>query len=164
MVVLFDVHAGGNDHKSSGFLAVHDPAARLVGVGFRNWYLGSESGDISHWETSWRLFTDELGHDGAREVVTELACWVRAVREHTNRPIAIGKRSSAGFNADERLAISLVAASQQNACPVLQSCACALLGNDDTDEVIDSAQGLAHALSGVGMLVGAGAPLEYALA
>ena len=53
-------------------------AERLVGVGFRCWLAGYETGDISCWESGWNAYSVALGPLHAKRAVTELACWVRA--------------------------------------------------------------------------------------
>lgn len=52
----------------------------LVGVGFRCWLAGYDTGDIACWETGWNAYARVLGTERAKRAVTELACWVRAVR------------------------------------------------------------------------------------
>ena len=151
MVALYDGLEISGSKKRASFQQIDDPTAKLVGIGFRSWYAGYETGDINCWEAGWHYFNQQLGHTQAKGAVTELACWVRAVREHTKRSIEVFPMGCDGFNADERLAISLVAATQDDACPALTSCAYALIGTDNTQEVINAAQGFAHVLSGAGL-------------
>lgn len=150
MIAIYDGINKSAQNTAKPFQRIDDPVARLVGIGFRSWYAGYETGDINCWEAGWHHFNQQLGHAQAKGAVTELACWVRAVREYTKRPIEVFPMGCSGFNADERLAISLVAASQKEACPALTSCAYALTGTDDTQDVIHAAQGFAYALSEAG--------------
>ena len=80
---------------------VHAPPARktgaewLVGVGFRCWLAGYDTGDIACWETGWNAYARALGTERAKRAVTELACWVRAVRASASRKIEYAPDSAA---------------------------------------------------------------------
>lgn len=128
-----------------GFVALSG-AERLVGVGFRCWLAGYDSGDISCWEKGWNEYAHALGAERAKRAVTELACWVRAVRASASRKIEYCPVGCQGFCADECMAISLIAASQHHRCPAMRACALALTGSDLVDPVIDAANAFADAL------------------
>jgi len=118
----------------------------LVGVGFRCWLAGYDTGDIDCWEKGWNEYSHRLGPSRAKRAVTELACWVRAVRSSASRKIEYQSFGCPGFCADECMAISLIAASQHHRCPAMQACALALTGSDLVDPVIDAANAFADAL------------------
>jgi hypothetical protein len=118
----------------------------LVGVGFRCWLAGYDTGDISCWETGWNQYARVLGNERAKRAVTELACWVRAVRSIAARKIEHCPLGCAGFCPDECMAISLIAASQHHRCPAMRACALALTGSDSIDPVIDTANAFADVL------------------
>lgn len=118
----------------------------LVGVGFRCWLAGYDTGDIACWETGWNAYAGTLGTERAKRAVTELACWVRAVRASSSRKIEYYPFGCTGFCADECMAISLIAASQHQRCPAIRACALALTGSDLVDPVIDSACAFADVL------------------
>ena len=69
----------------------------LVGVGFRCWLAGYDTGDISCWEHGWNAYSHVLGAERAKRAVTELACWVRAVRSSASRKIEYYPFGCAGF-------------------------------------------------------------------
>jgi hypothetical protein len=121
-------------------------AERLVGIGFRCWLAGYDTGDISCWENGWNEYSRTLGAERAKRAVTELACWVRAVRASASRKIEYCAVGCPGFCADECMAISLIAASQHHRCPAMRACALALTGSDLVDPVIDAANAFADAL------------------
>lgn len=123
---------------------------RLVGIGFRCWLAGYETSDINCWETGWNFYARELGTRQAKSAITELACWVRTVRETACRKISYFPHGCTGFCPDECMAISMVAASQHSACPAMRACAFALLGCSDVDDVVDSAANFAAVLSDSG--------------
>ncbi|MEZ5827352.1 MAG: hypothetical protein R3D30_11440 [Hyphomicrobiales bacterium] len=125
---------------------VHCGAEWLVGVGFRCWLAGYDTGDISCWENGWNAYNRLLGPSRAKRAVTELACWVRAVRSSASRKIEYRPFGHAGFCPDECMAISLIAASQHHRCPAMRACALALTGSDVVDPVIDAANAFADAL------------------
>jgi hypothetical protein len=118
----------------------------LVGVGFRCWLAGYDTGDIACWENGWNEYNRLLGTERAKRAVTELACWVRAVRASASRKIEYYPFGCAGFCADECMAISLIAASQHHRCPAMRACALALTGSDLVEPVIDAANAFADAL------------------
>ena len=78
--------------------------------------------------------------------MTELACWVRAVRASASRKIEYYPFGCAGFCPDECMAISLIAASQHHRCPAMRACALALTGSSLVEPVIDAANAFADAL------------------
>ncbi len=120
---------------------------QLVGLGFRYWMAGYQKNDIGFWKTSWDFYTKQLGALGAKSVVTELAYWVQTVNSSTARDIEIAPDCSQ-FCRDECMAISLIAACQQkHACPALQACAQALIGDCELDCVIEASEGFAYELA-----------------
>ena len=121
-------------------------AERLVGVGFRCWLAGYDTGDIANWENGWNEYHRLLGTERAKRAVTELACWVRAVRASASRRIEYSPFGCAGFCADECMAISLIAASQHHRCPAMRACALALTGSELVEPVIDAANAFADVL------------------
>jgi hypothetical protein len=118
----------------------------LVGIGFRCWLAGYDTGDITCWEHGWNAYANALGTERAKRAVTELACWVRAVRASASRKIEYHTCEARGFCPDECMAISLIAASQHHRCPAMRACALALTGSDLVDPVIDAANAFADAL------------------
>jgi hypothetical protein len=118
----------------------------LVGIGFRCWLAGYDTGDITCWENGWNTFNRVLGPARAKRAVTELACWVRAMRAAASRKIEYNSLEARRFCADECMAMSLIAASQHHRCPAMQACALALTGSDTVDSVIDAANAFADAL------------------
>ncbi|MGI9385064.1 MAG: hypothetical protein ACR2PO_18075 [Methyloligellaceae bacterium] len=123
----------------------------LVGIGFRCWMAGYMTSDINCWEVGWSHYARTLGAQQAKAAVTELACWVRAVRSRAARDIEVYPADCAGFCRDECMAISMIAAAQQNACPAMRACAFALIGDSLVDEVVNTAEGFAHVLGDVGV-------------
>ena len=143
----------GSCTRRPGFEMVKGPE-HLVGVGFRCWMAGYMTSAINCWEVGWNHYARVLGPQRAKAAVTELACWVRTVRSRAARDIEIYPADCAGFCPDECMAISLIAAAQQNACPAMRACAYALIGDSLVDEVVDTAEGFAHVLGDVGIRLG----------
>lgn len=140
-----DRHVSGGA-GASGRVPPRCGAEWLVGVGFRCWLAGYDTGDIACWENGWNEYARALGAERARRAVTELACFVRAVRASASRKIAYSPFGCPGFCADECLAISLIAASQHHRCPAMRACALALTGSDHVDPVLETANAFADAL------------------
>ncbi len=122
-------------------------AEKLVGAGFRAWMTGYNTQDISSWEACWNEYSTELGPRGAKQAIADLSYWVRTVKEHTARKIETFPNGCSGFCKDECLAVSVVAACQHKHCPALQICAAELIGSQETDKMIETAEGFAYTLS-----------------
>ena len=127
----------------------------LIGVGFRSWMAGYQTGEIACWEETWKVYSDALGPASAREVVGTLACWVRSTKENARREIEVFPVGCRGFCRDGCVAISMVAACQYNALPIIRGCATTLLGCTTIDEVINGAGSLADALGAANQVLSA---------
>jgi hypothetical protein len=127
--------------------------AKLVGVGFRYWMAGYHTGEIACWEGAWEAYSDALGPTSARHVVSTLAYWVRSIRNNARREIEIFPAGCRGFCRDECVAISMVAAGQHNARPIMEGCATTLLGCPTIDEVVEGAGSLADALKAINQVL-----------
>lgn len=115
-------------------------AERLIGLGFRFWIQGYQSGSIETWQEAWRIYSDALGPNAAKAAVTELSAWVRAVSAASRRCIKVSDGHCAGFCRDECLALSMIAACQHNTCPAMRACAFALMESSLIDEVVHHAE------------------------
>jgi hypothetical protein len=129
---------------------------RLVGVGFRCWLAGYQTSDIGCWEVAWHEFSRAVGSRAAKPLMTELACWVRAVQDSAERRIEVYPAQCRQFCRDECLAISMVAACQHCACPAFRACAVALLGSDEIDEAMEGAEEFALRLKEADQLLSPG--------
>jgi hypothetical protein len=118
----------------------------LVGNGFRCWLTGYMTTDVSCWERVWRDYSTALGAAEGRRAVACLSDWVGAVRSFASREIVVATLDCPTFCRDECMAVSLVAACQQDACPAARACAFALLGNSQVDATIDAAAEFAAVL------------------
>ena len=136
---------------NANFIRLPNGPERLVGVGFRCWLAGYQTGDIECWETGWSLLARELGACGARAISSDLSIWVRAMHHAAARDIEIYPAGCVGFCRDECMAIAMVAAAQQDACPALKACAYALLDSNALNEVIETTSGLARTLRSEGI-------------
>lgn len=112
------------------------PPELLVGLGFRGWVAGYQSGELHSWEAVWRLHTDALGARAAQTAVGELAEWAKCVARASAQGIRVRPFHACGFCRDECLAISMVAAQQHDACPALKACAFALIESAALDDVL----------------------------
>jgi len=129
---------------------------RLVGVGFRCWLQGFQTSDIGCWEVAWDEFSRAVGPQAAKPLMTELACWVRAVQDSAERRIEVFPAQCRRFCRDECLAISMVAACQHSTCPAFRACAVALLGCDEVEEAIEGADSFARCLRDAGQVLSPG--------
>jgi hypothetical protein len=133
-------------------------AERLVGVGVRCWLAGYETCDINCWEAGWHIYADKLGAEKAKNVVAELACWVRALSTAASRRIEYypfyHPLECLEFCEDECIAISMIAAGQHDVQSVLKSGACSLIGSLDSEEVERTARTFAHVLDDAGIRLG----------
>ncbi len=125
----------------------------LVGIGFRCWLTGYETGEIACWEQAWTAYSKVLGAADAKRALGDLSCWVRAVKGHAQRRIETFPPGCRGFCRDECVAISMIASCQHNACPALRACAFTLLGCPMIDEVIEGAESFAATLRSVSQVL-----------
>lgn len=137
-----DTFSKGRPSRNSAIPAAAMMSApeRLVGVGFRCWLAGFQTSDIGCWEVAWDQFSRAVGPKAAKPLMTELACWVRAVQDTAERRIEVYPAQCRQFCRDECLAISMVAACQHNTCPAFRACAVALLGSNQIDEAMEGAE------------------------
>lgn len=131
-------------------------AEKLVGIGFRCWLAGYDTGDIACWETCWKQYLEQLGAAQAKSAVTELSYWVRTVKDQACRDLNYYPFGCSRFCPDECLAISLVAACQHKNCPALSACASALIGSNDVEPVLRATEGFAHVLAGMNQTLALG--------
>lgn len=129
-------------------------AENLVGIGFRSWMSGYQTRNFTCWQDGWNHFARELGIEQAKISITDLACWVRSIHAGATRNIEIYPASCEGFCRDECMAISMVAACQNNACPAMKACAFALIGDAAITEVVDTAERFADTLGHCGVILG----------
>lgn len=145
-----------HDAFNPAVIAPQFQAERLVGVGFRCWMTGLDTGDIDCWQTAFSEFAGCVGVDKAKTLVPGLSNWVRAVRGSAARPIEISSRGCSGFCRDECLAIAMVAACQHSACPAFKACAYALIGSSDVNRALDAAEEFAIGLRAADQILSAG--------
>lgn len=137
-------------------------AERLVGLGFRHWTLGNSTGDISHWERTWSIYSGVCGITGGRIALDALSQWVKSVACSARRPIAVACDRPGSFCRDECLAISMIAACQHQTCPAMRACAFALIEDSGIDEVVGRAQMFADTLASLDQTLTPGAILTSA--
>jgi hypothetical protein len=126
---------------------------QLVGIGFRCWLAGYETGEIACWEQAWTAYADVLGNADAKRALGDLSCWVRAIRGWAQRPIKTYPPGCQGFCQDECIAISMIASCQHNVCPAMRACAFTLLGCPMIDEVVQGAESFAATLRSVSQVL-----------
>lgn len=139
--------------RPDGFESEPDPSKALVGFGFRCWMRGLETGDISSWEMCWSQFSSTLGTTGAKKAVNDLSCWVKTLRSAAGRTLKTFPTHCPGFCRDECLAISMIAAGQNDVCPAMRACAYALLETNELDEPMETGLKFAATLRGEGIVL-----------
>jgi len=122
---------------ADGFLQPEAAAERLVGLGFRHWMAGCQTGDLSNWERCWNLYSENLGPQRAKAVMDELSRWVQLVSCRTRRRINVEAPDCLRFCNDECLAVSMIAAAQHQTCPAIRACAFALVEDSKIEDVVD---------------------------
>jgi hypothetical protein len=119
---------------------------RIVGLGFRYWTHGCQSGDILSWHRAWELYCGQFGVFGGGEAVSKLSRWVNVLNQTTAREIEVFSGVSRGFSLDECIAVAMIAACQHNTCPAMRACAFALIESSGVERVVDEAQTFADTL------------------
>jgi len=87
---------------------------RLVVTGLRCCVAGYNFGDIDCWETAWRSYCMELGTSDARRLMGELQYWVRSLRAESVRSLDVFPHGCGHVCRDECMALSHIAALQDN--------------------------------------------------
>ena len=126
-------------------------AERLVVLGLRGWMAGYETGDIACWETVWNDFCRELGPARAKRVVSELAGWIRVLRNESRRSIDCYPRPCRFMCRDECLALRLVGGCQKGLGPVACESACQLVAGSGIEELVKAAECFAGELAEAGL-------------
>ncbi|MEL7542360.1 MAG: hypothetical protein AAGJ70_01145 [Pseudomonadota bacterium] len=129
------------------------PERALVGFGFRCWMRGAAHGEIASWELCWNAFAQALGTTGARRAVGDLSCWVRSLRASAGRTLKVFPTHCPGLCRDEVLAVSMIAASQNDVCPAMRACAYALLESPSLDAPVELGQTFATTLRREGVVL-----------
>jgi hypothetical protein len=129
---------------------------RLVGLGFRLWLSGFRTGDIAYWEQAWSTYASSMGASAAKSAVRDLACWVRAIKQHSQRDLETATADCSSFCRDECVAIAMISACQHHACPAMRACAFALIGCSMIDEVVGVAENFANTLQGADQFLSPG--------
>jgi len=158
--------------KLQAFADVHGEAVvpslpepeRVVGLGFRYWMLGLNTGNIRCWEKAWSLYSGLFGAASAKVAVGELASWVGALNTASCRDIAVLPETCASFCRDECIAIAMIAACQHHTCPAMRACAFALIESSMIDGVVCKAQTFADTLSALEHRLSSGSIVAAAFA
>jgi hypothetical protein len=126
---------------------------RLVVTGLRCCMAGYNFGDIDCWETAWRSYSMELGTSDARRLMGELQYWVRCLRAESVRSLDVFPHGCGHVCRDECMALSLIAALQDNDLGTAILAARHLSGLIDGEPPLSltvAGQGYADALIGAG--------------
>jgi hypothetical protein len=126
---------------------------RLVVTGLRCCMAGYAFGDIDCWETAWRSYCMELGTGDARRLMGELQYWVRCIRDESARQLDVFPYGCGHVCRDECMALSLIAALQDNDLGSALLAARNLSGRLEGDAPMTltvAGQGYADALLGAG--------------
>lgn len=124
---------------------------RLVVEGFRRWMAGYDTGDIQCWEMAWNFYARALGPREARMAITELSCWVRAIRSCSSRRMCVFPYGCQKLCRDECMAVSMVAGVQHGDEGALKAAAFELLGEGGSlEETMEAARTFATVLGDIG--------------
>jgi hypothetical protein len=135
---------------------------RLVLTGLRCWMAGYETADAACWEVAWNEYARELGGRAAKPVITELACWVRSIRQISCRGLAFYPWCCRHSTEDEALAVSMVAECQHGRVAAARGAAFLLLATNTLDPVVNASVDFASALTDAGLRLGAGGNPAFA--
>lgn len=111
---------------------------------------GFQGTEVACWGRVWSAYAAALPAGLAGPAVQALAEWVRAVHMRSARRIEVAPLDCATFCRDECMAISIIAAAQNETCPAMRACAFTLLGSSDIDPVIAPATRFAGTLHAAG--------------
>lgn len=123
------------------------PAEKLVLEGYRRWTAGYESGSVVPWEMALALYSEILGESGGRQVLAELAHFVRTLGRCAACPLRAFPFGSRHVCRDECLALGLVAGHQHGDGRAVELCLGALACAARAAEVSAAAAGFASMLA-----------------
>jgi len=103
----------GNSHGRPAAPTRADEAETLVVEGLRRWLAGYQTGSIECWETAWTLYAGRLGVNRARQAVTGLSCFARALNGWAKCGLSLLPYDCPHRCAHECLAVALVASWQR---------------------------------------------------
>ena len=138
---------------TSGNLIFERTPERLVGLGFRHWIAGFQTGEVGHWERAWNVYEASLGEQGARLALSELSSWAKTLKACSRRELCVHPCAYRSFCRDECLAVAMVAASQHNVCPALKSCSLALIESQMHGEVVAATESYGAVLRSLGQML-----------
>lgn len=126
---------------------------RLVGLGFRHWIAGFQTGEVDHWERAWNIYEQALGERGARLALSELSSWAKTLKACARRPLCVHPCAYRSFCRDECLAIAMVAACQHDVCPAMKSCTLALIESQMLGEVAAATESYSAVMRSLGQIL-----------
>lgn len=149
-------HAGGDrfgDHGGPMERGETFMAERMVGLGFRCWVRGMQTGDTRFFDVCSRQYISRYGVKDGLVLSTKLGTWVNSLEKMRARPLKIFEVSAPGFSYDEVVAISMIAACQHAECPALRACIYAITEASEIDMPQFAAQDFADGLIDAGQIL-----------
>lgn len=146
-----DVADGGAAHGSK--VACGRAAERMVGLGFRCWARGRQTGDSRFFDVCSRQYIQRYGLKTGLVLATRLGSWVDALERLRRRPLSLFSIQAVGFSHDEVVAISMIAACQHAECPAMRACLFAITDAAETALPQHAAQDFADGLIDAGQIL-----------
>ncbi|MEJ8474869.1 hypothetical protein [Roseibium algae] len=128
-------------------------AERLVVEGVRRYMGGYSTGDIRCWEMAWELYASELGTEQARQPVSELSCYARALNKHATRHFCLFPYDCTKLCQDECLVTALVSAAQSEDSETVEVISSALVSPGGHKDTIFAATEFAAALKSCDLIL-----------
>ncbi len=126
---------------------------RLVVKGYRYWMAGYETGSIEPWECAWSFYSSELGANDGRRAVSDLSCFVRALRVCAGCPLRTFPLGANRLCREECLAAALISACQHGDRLTRDTCIAGLAGCPHAGEIEETARLYAATLDRVGQVL-----------
>lgn len=143
----------GGDAPHGSKVACGRAAERMVGLGFRCWARGRQTGDSRFFDVCSRQYIQRYGLKTGLVLATRLGSWVDALERLRRRPLSLYSIQAVGFSHDEVVAISMIAACQHAECPALRACLFAITDAAETALPQHAAQDFADGLIDAGQIL-----------
>ncbi len=127
--------------------------AQGVGLAFRSTVNALRYGRIEAWSLAWQELANISDPIEADILLERMADFVKNVESSAARPVTVFPQGCPGLCRDECLAVSMVAAAQEGACPALRACAFALLSCSQIDRTVASLTSMAETLAQTGAII-----------
>lgn len=123
---------------------------KLTLEGYRHWTAGFETGSVIPWEMTWTLYTELLGEEAGKKLITELSQFIRVLRHCAICPLRAFPFHSQQICREECLTLALISSLQNDDQELADQCLAAMACKSRCHIVEEAASNFANSLSDLG--------------